>query len=148
MFTPQASSLLYSVSKEGLIPAQPKVWWINLGQQDLDVDGCSLDTLHAGLYQIVQQLQSLAPRAHIVLSPPSSSDTKLHTHWNERLKCLAQQSSNQSPVQVYDPYHAEEKEEDDDFFVDVSSGGSSVVKVLAPEEALQAIVEKVQELLQ
>ena len=118
------------------------------------MDGCSLDTLHAGLYQIVQQLQSLAPRAHIVLSPPASSDTKLHTHWNERLKCLAQQQQQQQQqysnqlVQVYDPYHAEEKEEDDDFFVDVSSGGSSVVKVLAPEEALQAIVEKVQELLQ
>ena len=121
-----------------------------MGQQDLDVDGCSLDTLHAGLYQIVQQLQFLAPHAHIVLSPPSSSDTKLHTHWNERLKCLAQQQQQQSNqlVQVYDPYHAEEKEEDDDFFVDVSSGGSSVVKVLAPEEALQAIVEKVHELLQ
>ena len=147
----QASSLLYRLTQDGVIPSdvQPNVcWWITLGQQDLEVDGCSLDTVHSGLHQVVQQILQRNPNAKIILSPPTSDDQVLHKDWNDRLRCVADSSTDER-VEFYDPFHAAtlEEEEDDDFFVDVSSGGS-VAKTATPEEALQAVVSKVIELRQ
>jgi lysophospholipase L1-like esterase len=77
----------------------PKVWWILIGTNDLDVDHCSIESIVAGIYTIIQEIQRRRPTTQIIVNSilprTNSRDGSLGSLWgditqiNHHLECLA-----------------------------------------------------------
>ena len=85
---------------------KPKVWWIQIGTNDLEADECSSESVAAAILPLVQEIQRHQPYAKVVVNSiiPNSSEASRPTGdeddawrrlWktNEYLDCMAQNSN-------------------------------------------------------
>ena len=162
----QISTLLHRLDRmdAAKLKALPRVWWISIGSNEILQDSCSLDSVHAGIIQLIQHL--LYPRFSpqetrqqtVVISSLVGDETltvdekSLIRLLNERLACTVQHingdaddvSSNATNTTVEFFEVQSTQDDDDDFFVDVTYSASSKAQTVG--QAAQ-VLAKISELI-
>ena len=88
-----APNLLWRlINGEAPFGLEPKVWWIQVGINDLSVKGCSEEVTLLGILRVVEEIQSKTPDAKIVINsilPVRRNEEGLLEHIGKNHKDLA-----------------------------------------------------------
>ena len=149
----------------------PRVWWISIGSNEIIQDSCSLDSVHAGIIQLIQNLlhprfpsQEIRRQQTVVISSLVGDETLNVDEessiriLNERMACTVQHMNNgdvdgvassnaaTNYTTTVEFFEVQSPQDDDDyFFVDVSSSTTSS-KSQSMDQAAQ-ILAKISELI-